>query len=63
MTLRVRWSKGVCKTFIQARQIAVTSCDGIVTGIQIEPSALRSAPYRIIKNLNKTAVAATVINA
>jgi hypothetical protein len=35
------------------------TCDGIVTGIQIKERTGDIAAYRIIKNPNKTAMAAT----
>ena len=35
------------------------TCDGIVTGIQIRGRGHDIAAYRIIKNPNKTAMAAT----
>ena len=37
----------------------VQTCDGVVTGIQRRALAGDIAPYRIIKNPNKTAMAAT----
>jgi hypothetical protein len=38
---------------------AGAACDGVVTGIQIRARADDIAAYRIIKNPNKTAMAAT----
>jgi hypothetical protein len=37
-------------------------CDHIVTGIQIRADGIHDAAYRRIKNLRKTAVAATIWN-
>jgi hypothetical protein len=38
------------------------TCDGVVTGIQIRARAGDIVAYRSIKNLNKTAMAATCFN-